>query len=97
MQYPDAPVTVNTGEYRALLEAIVTARRLEFKETLIRSDSMLIVKQVNGIWKCKLKHLQELRDKAKSEIEALSYNGVIIKIEWISREKNLAGKVLEKR
>ena len=62
--YPEL-VTVNVGEYRAVLLALEEARRLELKQVMLLTDSLLVVNQVNGKWRCKKAHLLPYRDKVR--------------------------------
>jgi len=91
--YLDAPVTNNTGEYRAVGRALDIAWQYGFTDVLILTDSQLVVEQVNGRWKCKYSHLYELRDKIQRKMKQFEH----CELRWVSREDNLAGKVLEKR
>ena len=89
ISYP-APVTVNQGEYQAVILALEEAKRLKWEEVEIFTDSLLVVSQVDGMWRCRAKHLLPFRDKVRSlacDISAM--------IKWLPREENLAGKVLE--
>jgi len=92
--YPDAPLkSPNVGEYRAVLFAMKRAHVFSLKEIRILSDSQLVVRQVNGENKCKHAHLVALRDEVRAAMKTF----IQCELEWISREENLAGKVLEKR
>jgi ribonuclease HI len=59
------PTTNNIAEYTALVRALRRAAELGGKELLIRSDSELLVKQMNGIYKVKNAHLRQLHDEAQ--------------------------------
>ena len=85
-------VTNNVGEYRAVILALEEAHRWSIKQVELLTDSQLVVEQVKGNWKVRHKHLLPLRDRVKELLTAL--NGTL---EWIPREENLAGKVLERR
>lgn len=52
--------TNNVAEYSALLAGMRKAAQLDIRELKVRSDSELIVKQLNGLYKVKSPHLQEL-------------------------------------
>lgn len=52
--------TNNVAEYRALLKGMQKAAQLGIRKLLVRSDSELIVKQLNGQYKVKSPHLQDL-------------------------------------
>lgn len=87
--YPE-PVTVNVGEYKSVLVALEWANGQRLEEVEILTDSLLVVNQVNGSWKCKKGHLLPYREKVRRLLEETGYT-----LNWISREENLAGKVLE--
>lgn len=52
--------TNNVAEYRALILGLQKAAELGFGELRIRSDSELIIKQLNGFYKVKNPQLQDL-------------------------------------
>lgn len=83
-------VTVNEGEYLAVIAALMTAIKLGLTNVTIFSDSQLVVNQMNGVWKCRKLHLLKLRRIARDFQAVLGASLV-----WIPREENLAGKVLE--
>lgn len=55
--------TNNFAEYTALIKALETARDLGGTDLLVRMDSELIVKQMQGLYKIKEPTLQELAGK----------------------------------
>ena len=57
---PLGKATNNVAEYRALLLALKRARELDADSVEILSDSLLLVQQVNGIFKIKAPHLVPL-------------------------------------
>src|SRR2546425_681961 len=86
--------TNNEAEYYALLKALeLIAEKTTGKvpgnigEALVRSDSKLVVNQVNGEWRVGDEKLIELREKAGGLIKK---NGRV-RFEWGSREEKLAG------
>jgi len=52
--------TSNVAEYTALLFALKHASRLGIKNVLVRSDSKLVVRQLNGAWKINSQRLIDL-------------------------------------
>jgi ribonuclease HI len=56
--------TNNVAEYRALLLALKRAEELQAQSVEIVSDSLLLVQQVNGIFKIKAAHLVPLLSEA---------------------------------
>jgi ribonuclease HI len=90
--------TNNEAEYYALLKALeLIADRATGKasgnlsDALIRSDSKLVVNQVNGEWRVEDERLMELSSQATEMIEKLGS----IRLEWVPREENYAGLWLE--
>ena len=57
--------TNNVAEYRALIAALEWAKAHGHREVLIRSDSLLLVQQMRGIFKVKNAGLQPLHGKAR--------------------------------
>jgi len=76
--------TNNEAEYSGLLLAIYTAVELGADELQVRSDSKLVVNQMNGSWAIHKNHLKGYADeahRAKSPLRAFS-------IKWVPREQN---------
>ena len=90
------PVTNNVGEYISVLIALRELLEREAVAPIVLTDSQLVVNQVAGqdkhghLWrKCK-PHLQPYRDATRKAVFALAAD-----LQWIPREENMAGKVLE--
>ncbi len=82
--------TNNVAEYSALIFGIKEAIRRKAKKLLIRMDSQLVVRQIEGKYKVKEPTLIKLHEKAKTLLEELpGYS-----IEHIPREKNEAADEL---
>ena len=58
------PCTNNVAEYSALLKALEKARQLNIDTILIKSDSQLLVNQLQGIFKVKDEKIKILYDQA---------------------------------
>ena len=56
--------TNNTAEYRALLAALRRLKELGGRQVTVFSDSELIVRQINGLYKVKNQKLQHLHHDA---------------------------------
>jgi ribonuclease HI len=82
-------VTVNEGEYIAILEALQLGWLMPIT---ILSDSQLVVNQVLGTYKCNYPRLREYRDEVRKLLERSKST-----IQWIPREENKAGIILEGR
>jgi ribonuclease HI len=76
--------TNNQAEYRALLEGLGEALQHGVRKLVVRSDSQLLVKQMQGEYKLKAKGLQGL----KAEADALASRFEDVRFEYIPRERN---------
>jgi ribonuclease HI len=56
--------TNNVAEYRAVLLGVELAKELGARELELVGDSQLIVRQIEGAYKVKQKHLRPLREEA---------------------------------
>ena len=86
-------VTNNYAEYSALVAALTHLKELGPRELiLVKSDSRLLVSQMNGEWKVKkgeyLEKYKEAVDLAR-EFERLEF-------EWVPREKNEKADLLSR-
>jgi ribonuclease HI len=79
------PTTNNSAEYTALVRALERAAKLGSERVLIRSDSELLVKQMNGQYRVKNPDLQVLYVQAKK----LSQHFGEVKIVHVRREDNV--------
>lgn len=76
--------TNNMAEYQALIEALTEGRRLGGKTVQVFSDSELMVRQINGVYKVKDGKLLDLYKEAKRLISGFSdFN-----INHVTRDKN---------
>jgi len=80
--------TNNQMEYQALFIALMNYAK-EGDEIL--TDSQLLVGQCTKNWKINVEHLRLVIHECKKLLEAKK-----IKLTWVSRENNLAGRILEK-
>jgi ribonuclease HI len=76
--------TNNVAEYRALIAALEWARARGETEVGIRSDSLLLVQQMRGIYKVKHPGLQPLHAQARLLAHAIGRVGY----EHVRRESN---------
>ena len=83
--------TNNVAEYTAVIRALEYARHSGEKEVHLRSDSQLIVRQLNGEYKVKDEKLKPLKRKVVSLCEGLD-----VRFEHIPREKNEEADELSK-
>jgi ribonuclease HI len=83
--------TNNIAEYTAIIRALESAQSIGEKEVLIRSDSQLVVRQLNNQYKVKDQKLRPLKKK----IEKLC-QGIEVRFEHIPREDNKEADALSK-
>ena len=84
-------VTVNEGEYAALICALYAVIDLGFLSVNFFSDSQLIVRQMSGKYRCKNQRMKALLDEAHRLADLLQDFTLI----WLPREENKAGFLLE--
>ena len=89
--------TNNEAEYRALLWGLERARANHADELLIRTDSELLARQLDGTYRVRAENLKPLFEQAQSEIARFAH----VSIHHIPRGQNrradaLANKALEK-
>ena len=77
--------TNNVAEYRALFKAIIECQKLGFSSVQFFTDSQLLARQVNGIYKIKDEKLKSLYVKVRGKLLSFKNWEVI----HIPREKNL--------
>ncbi|MDD5560053.1 ribonuclease HI family protein [Candidatus Methylomirabilis sp.] len=85
--------TNNVAEYEALLLALREARKLQASVVEIRSDSQLLVRQIQGSYRVKNPRLAALHAQARDLISALPS----FRIEHVGRELNRQADALANR
>jgi ribonuclease HI len=76
--------TNNVAEYTALVRGLTAAKRLGAKKVVVRSDSELVVRQVNGQYKVKSPDLKPLFQKAVALMKEIGD----VKVHHVFREGN---------
>ncbi len=85
--------TSNEAEYFAVIESLKIAKEMGIKNVLIRSDSSLVINQINKKWKVRKEHLQVLFDQAYELLKWFDF----WEINHIRRGKNRLADSLAKR
>ena len=90
--------TNNVAEYKGLLLGLDLAKELGATEVIVRSDSQLLVRQIEGQYKVKAPHLKPLFQEAKDKLAL--FEGY--EIGHVPREMNkiadgLANQALDER
>ena len=75
--------TNNLAEYTAVVEALRWAKGHGRGPVLVRTDSQLVVQQVNDAWRVKAAPLLPLLQEARRLLQAVGG-----RLEWIPREAN---------
>lgn len=88
----ECPTTSNIAEYAALLAALRLAHELGVTDLTIRSDSQLVVRQMQGSYKVKHPNMRPLYQQA---LDACVPIGSVT-FEWIRREENQRADDLSK-
>ena len=93
--------TNNVAEYIAVAAALIhLLPSMDYKNVgsiIIRSDSELVVHQINGEWRVKHANLKPVAAVVHMMIEELWNRGVTVTAEWIPREKNKVADDLSRR
>jgi len=85
-------LTSNEAEYHGLIAVLKYVS--PGSSVLILSDSQLVCNQFTGKFRVKEPRLKRLLGEANRVIEERNLS---VELEWISREENVAGKLLERR
>jgi ribonuclease HI len=88
--------TNNVAEYEALIMGLEGVLALEVKELRVRSDSELLVRQLNGIYRVKDEKLKKLHRKALGLLQQLkSYRIVHVMREHNRLADRLANRAID--
>jgi len=75
--------TNNVAEYEAVISALKWALENTVGNVFVYTDSLLVVSQVSGTWRCKKPHLQPLLKQARELMARTD-----AKLAWIPRKQN---------
>ena len=81
--------THNVAEYTAVLTAVRLAVEAGAQSLHIRTDSRLVVDQMNGHFRVSKPHLAALLDEVREAAKPLDFQ-----IEWVSRDENVEADAL---
>jgi len=82
--------TNNVAEYRAVIAALERAAPYEASTVHVRADSMLVIRQLEGVWRVKQSHLRPLYDQAR----ALLARYDVVDLGHVPREENTDADLL---
>jgi ribonuclease HI len=86
--------TCNEAEWNACIWGLRAAISLKATKVLVRSDSKLVVNQIQGEWKVKQPHLQILHQEAHGIASKLRKAGGGLVVKWVPRERNTSADKL---
>ncbi len=83
--------TNNYAEYMAVIKALEWLKKsnVDFDKIVIRTDSQLVVKQINGEWSVNSDNMRDLWEESKELIASFEDRSKDVKIEHVSRENNI--------
>ena len=73
IQFVGINSTNNIAEYTGLLIGIKEAIKMGIKEILVEGDSLLVINQMNGVYKVKSENLMEIHNEVKELIKQFDY------------------------
>ncbi|TXT53621.1 MAG: Ribonuclease HI [Promethearchaeota archaeon] len=92
--------TNNSAEYEAIINALQAAIEYSNEKIVVHSDSQLVIRQLNGEYKVRQKHLQNYFNKVKELIDTLG----IVKFthlrrtnKYIQKCDHLCNDILDRR
>ena len=90
--------TCNEAEYRALIAALQAARELGARDLLIRADSQLLVRQLNGQYRVRSRSLMPLALRARRMLDQFaSWKAQHVPREMNARADALANEAMDRR
>jgi ribonuclease HI len=82
--------TNNVAEYRAVIAGLQAARPYHARVVHVRADSLLVIRQLEGVWRVKQPHLRPLHAEAK----ALLADYEVVDLAHVPREQNTDADLL---
>lgn len=82
--------TSNVAEYRAVIAGLEAAQDFPSRMLRLRADSMLVIRQLEGVWKVKKAHLRPLHERARELLDAYEK----VDLAHVPREQNADADLL---
>lgn len=82
--------TNNVAEYRALIAGLEAARPFGARRLVVRADSLLVVRQLQGAWRVKQPHLRPLHAQARALLDEYAE----VDLQHVPREANVDADTL---
>ena len=83
-------VTNNIAEYTGAVEALMHSQNIKNHSVCFRFDSLLVIKQLQGLWACRAPHLQRFYETCLTILQSLRNRASVpnVRIEHVYREYN---------
>lgn len=82
--------TSNVAEYQALIAGLEAARAFPSTGVRVRADSLLVIRQVEGVWKVKKDHLKPLHARVRELLAVYDH----VDLAHVPREQNVDADLL---
>lgn len=82
--------TSNVAEYQAMIAGLEAAARFPAVLLRVRSDSLLVISQLQGVWRVKKPHLRPLHQRAMELLRATNS----FELQHVPREQNADADML---
>ena len=82
--------TSNVAEYEAVIAGLEAALAFPAHTLRLRADSMLVIRQLEGVWKVKTEHLRPLHARARQ----LLGSWAAVDLAHVRREQNVEADLL---
>ena len=82
--------TSNVAEYQAVIAGLEAALAFPSHAVRVRADSMLVIRQLEGVWKVKKEHLRPLHARARELLESWAE----VDLAHVRREQNVDADLL---
>jgi ribonuclease HI len=82
--------TNNVAEYRAVIEGLKAAQAVGARRVVLRADSQLVIRQLEGRYRVKQAHLRPLFDEARALLEGFPE----VELTHVRREDNVDADAL---
>lgn len=89
--------TNNQAEYTGLIAGLEKARELGLRKLTIQGDSMLMVNQLNGVWRVRNEALRVLYEQARALLVGVEYTLQHVRREFNQHADRLADYTIQKR
>ena len=92
--------TNNSAEYEAIINALKEAKKYSKEKIIMHSDSQLVIRQLNGVYKVRKKHLQKyytsIKDLQKG-FKEIHFKHVRRNDQFIQECDKLCNQILDKK